>query len=186
MFLFNPPIVQVFIDHFELRNVKLKDAQALADFYKRNADHLKPWEPKRHLAIIEKGYWKPRLREIIYQQERGNAYSFVLKNKDQIIGIIHLFGISRGSFDAARISYALDKDYLKQGLIFRSLQQVLSFAFQELKIHQIIAAYMPRNTSSANVLKKLNFKEIGLAESYLEINDKWEDHILTQLVNPYN
>lgn len=186
MFSFNTHILQVFIDHFELRNIQAKDAQMIAEFYKKNAAHLKPWEPKRSPQIIEKSYWKPRIREILYQQDQGNAYSFILKNDGQVIGIIHLFGITRGSFDAARISYALDLEHTKQGLMFKSLQHVLHFAFQELKLHQVLAAYMPKNKSSGKLLKKLNFKEIGLAESYLEINGKWEDHFLTQLVNPFN
>ena len=47
-----------------------------------------------------------------------------------------------------------------------------------------MANYMPDNIASAQVLKKLGFVIEGTAKDYLYIDDRWEDHILTSLVNP--
>ena len=35
---------------------------------------------------------------------------------------------------------------------------------------------MPRNTASLRVVEKLELRNEGLAERYLEINGVWEDH----------
>ena len=43
---------------------------------------------------------------------------------------------------------------------------------------------MPRNKRSERVLKRLGFAREGLAKSYLKIAGRWEDHVLTSLVNP--
>lgn len=35
------------------------------------------------------------------------------------------------------------------------------------------------------LLKRLGFREIGVSEKYLQINGRWEDHVLTCKLNPY-
>lgn len=60
------------------------------------------------------------------------------------------------------------------------------FAFGTLRLHRIMANYLPHNTRSGAVLSRLGFKREGYAEAYLFINGKWQDHILTPLVNPEN
>ena len=42
---------------------------------------------------------------------------------------------------------------------------------------------MPRNVRSMRIVKKLGFYDEGLANKYLRINGKWEDHIHMVLLN---
>ena len=65
-------------------------------------------------------------------------------------------------------------------------QAALKYAFNELELNRVMANYMPGNERSGNLLKKLGFSEEGLAKKYLKINGRWEDHVLTSLVNPAN
>ncbi len=65
-------------------------------------------------------------------------------------------------------------------------QHAIDYAFSQLKLNRLMAAYMPRNKRSANLLKKLGFTKEGLAKKYLQINGNWEDHVLTSLLNPEN
>ena len=46
-----------------------------------------------------------------------------------------------------------------------------------------MAAYLPHNQRSANLLKRLGFVVEGYACDYLMINGQWQDHILTSLTN---
>ncbi len=175
-----------FIDTYELRFMQTRDAQAIADFYAKNLHLIQKWEPKRHKSITEKSHWKRKIKIALDLQDKEEAFSFVLVKEKQVFAVIHLFAITRGSFDAGRISYALDADVQGQGLMHKALADILSFTFTQLKLHQVLAAYMPSNTKSEATLKRLNFKDIGLAPKYLEINGNWEDHMLTQLLNPFN
>lgn len=50
--------------------------------------------------------------------------------------------------------------------------------------HRIMANVMPGNRRSARVLKSLGFRIEGRAKAYLLIAGRWEDHVLTSLVNP--
>jgi ribosomal-protein-alanine N-acetyltransferase len=58
-----------------------------------------------------------------------------------------------------------------------SLVLVLRFAFEDLGLHRVQVAIIPRNDSSRRVVQKLGLREEGVAERYLEINGVWEDHL---------
>jgi len=63
---------------------------------------------------------------------------------------------------------------------------VISFAFKELGLNRVMANYMPKNIRSECLLRSLGFEREGFARKYLCINGKWEDHVLTSLINPKN
>jgi ribosomal-protein-alanine N-acetyltransferase len=48
----------------------------------------------------------------------------------------------------------------------------------------VAASYMPRNARSGRVLERCGFRIEGTAISYLRIDGRWEDHVLTALINP--
>ena len=54
---------------------------------------------------------------------------------------------------------------------------VARFAFEELRLHRLQIAIIPRNTASRRVVEKLDVREEGTALRYLEINGVWEDHV---------
>jgi ribosomal-protein-alanine N-acetyltransferase len=64
-----------------------------------------------------------------------------------------------------------------------AMEVAITYVFQNLNMHRIMANYMPHNRRSGNLLRKLGFVVEGYARDYLMINGKWEDHILTSLIN---
>ncbi len=54
---------------------------------------------------------------------------------------------------------------------------VARFAFEDLRLHRLQIAIIPRNTNSRRVMEKLGLREEGVARRYLEINGIWEDHV---------
>jgi ribosomal-protein-alanine N-acetyltransferase len=64
-----------------------------------------------------------------------------------------------------------------------ALQVAIAYVFDELKMHRIMASYLPHNQRSGRLLKRLGFVVEGYARDYLMINGQWQDHILTSLVN---
>jgi ribosomal-protein-alanine N-acetyltransferase len=65
----------------------------------------------------------------------------------------------------------------------RALKTACQWMFAEKGLHRIMAAYIPRNVRSANVLESLGFEKEGLAKQYLLIDGQWQDHVLTSLIN---
>ena len=56
--------------------------------------------------------------------------------------------------------------------------------FSTLRFHRIIANYIPGNQRSQKTLNAVGFEREGYAKSYLKIAGKWQDHVLTALINP--
>ena len=50
-------------------------------------------------------------------------------------------------------------------------------AFEDLHLHRVQISIIPRNTASRRVVEKLEIRDEGVAQRYLEINGVWEDHI---------
>jgi ribosomal-protein-alanine N-acetyltransferase len=58
-----------------------------------------------------------------------------------------------------------------------SVAVVTRFAFDDLRLHRLQIAIIPRNRNSRRVMEKLRYREEGVALRYLEINGVWEDHV---------
>ncbi len=63
------------------------------------------------------------------------------------------------------------------GLAPEATVVVLRFAFEELSLHRIEVAIVPRNRASRRVVEKLDLRQEGVALRYLEIDGQWEDHV---------
>ena len=53
----------------------------------------------------------------------------------------------------------------------------MRFAFEDLRLHRLQIAIIPRNHPSRRVVEKVGIRLEGTAERYLEINGNWEDHL---------
>jgi ribosomal-protein-alanine N-acetyltransferase len=54
---------------------------------------------------------------------------------------------------------------------------VLRFAFDQLGLHRVEAAIVPRNARSRRVAEKLGMRDEGTSERFLQIRGVWEDHV---------
>jgi ribosomal-protein-alanine N-acetyltransferase len=55
---------------------------------------------------------------------------------------------------------------------------VTHHAFTHLDLSRLEAACLPENAASRGVLEKCGFKYEGVAQSYLQINGRWRNHVL--------
>lgn len=153
-----------------------------------NRDHLQPWEPLRQEEYYTGEYWK---KEIIRRQNEfflGEGASFAVFFKENstgpIIGFCNFSTFMYGIFRACFLGYSIDYRYQGQGIMMEALKTAIGFVFDTFQMHRIMANFVPGNLRSRQLLKKLGFEEEGFARDYLKINGKWEDHILTSLINP--
>jgi ribosomal-protein-alanine N-acetyltransferase len=54
---------------------------------------------------------------------------------------------------------------------------VLRYGFEQLGLHRMEAAIVPRNSKSRRVAEKLGLREEGTAVRFLQIQGVWEDHV---------
>ena len=72
------------------------------------------------------------------------------------------------------------------GFMTEAISLIKKFIFNELELHRVEAACLPRNLRSLNTLKSNEFVKEGLVRKYLKINGKWEDHVLLSCIKESN
>ncbi len=158
----------------------------MTQFRNRNKQHLTRWEPTRPSGFFTEGFWEMQLRFAIrdFRNSESACLAILNRNESQVIGVCNYTNIVRGTFQSCHLGYALDVSHEGQGLMSEALEGANLYMFNEQKLHRIMANYIPGNVRSGNLLRRLGFIEEGHARSYLKINGRWEDHILTSLINP--
>lgn len=155
-------------------------AEMVTDYYRRNREFLRPFEPEREARFFEMEYQREFLENEDKDMENGVSARFYIQpitEPEKVIGMIGLSNIVRGAFQSAFLGYKLDGAYCNRGFMTMAVAMMVEYAFQELKLHRIEANVMPRNKVSLQVLEKNGFEREGLARRYLCINGVWEDHI---------
>ena len=162
-------------------------AGALADFYDRNRTHLSPWDPPAAADFYTEAEQARRLRESMAAQNAGTGWRYLLQpigDASRVVGTVHFSNIVRGAFQSCTLGYALDQQCEGQALMTEALRCAIAEMFSaRINLHRIQAAFQPENWRSAEVLKRLGFKDEGLAGDYLYIDGMWRVHRLVALLN---
>jgi len=163
----------------------VEDAPNISQYYIDNALHFSIWEPIKDDGYDKIESWEERLKEREIEQNIKIGAYFLAYQKDskEIIATCNLTGITYGAFLACYMGYSISSAFEGQGKMKKLCTHATQYAFQELGLHRIMANYMPNNKRSESLLSRMGFNKEGFAEKYLKINGKWEDHVLTSLIN---
>ncbi|HEY3595003.1 MAG TPA: GNAT family protein [Polyangiaceae bacterium] len=171
-----------------LRAPKATDIADLRSLLIRNASHLRPWSPSPPPGTNPVGFTE--LGRSIARHRRdwkaGTGFVFVAvlrERREPIVGRVALTSVTRGPFQSAQLGYWMDFTHLGRGFMTEAVELVLGFAFEWLSLHRLQAAVMPTNAPSRRILTGRGFREEGLAERYLLIGERWEDHLLYGLTS---
>lgn len=169
-----------------VRTAEIDDAAMISRYFQENREYLEPWEPKREPVFFERNGWAQRLIKLNELHKMGLGYYCLLIHAEtnEMLGTLSFSNLSRFPFHACNVGYSLAEKHQGHGYMRRGLAMARDYMFETQNMHRLMASYMPRNEKSAAVLASLNFEREGFAKSYLQINGRWEDHILTALVNP--
>lgn len=163
------------------------DAQRMLDYVLRNKEHLDPWEPAKASEYYTLAHWSERLPSAAGEFAEGKSLRLILLNREDrsgpIQGTCNFTNIVRGVFCAAHLGYSLDKDAEGKGLMYEALTAAIAYAFDTMNLHRVMANYIPTNERSGRLLRRLGFTVEGYSRDYLRIAGRWQDHILTALIN---
>jgi [ribosomal protein S5]-alanine N-acetyltransferase len=156
------------------------DWRAWSALREASAAFLTPWEPvwaHDHLtrrAFTNRVYWAQRA------ETQGTALPLLLMRRSDaaLLGAITLDNIRRGPAQTGTLGYWIGADHARQGFMREAIKAVVHHAFTTLDLSRVEAACLPENTPSRGVLEKCGFKYEGVAQSYLQINGRWRNHVL--------
>ncbi len=164
-----------------LRPLVTSDFGAWHEVRTRNVDWLTKWEAQRVAGAPDPSEDRDAfaVRCSARQRERqlGTGFAFGIFVDGNFAGEINLNSIQRGPFQSAYVGYWIDEKQAGHGYMPESLVCLSRFAFDELHLHRLQIAIIPRNAASRRVVEKLEIREEGVAARYLEINGVWEDHV---------
>ncbi|MBT8418797.1 MAG: GNAT family N-acetyltransferase [Silicimonas sp.] len=172
--------IRIDTDRMVLRPPVHADYRNWADLREESAEFLKPWEPSwsaDHLTrkgFVNRVYWANR------SIAQGTALPlFLIRRTDRrLLGAITLDNIRRGPAQAGTIGYWVGEHYARQGWMREALTAVVHHAFEVLDLSRLESACLPENTASRGLLERCGYKYEGVAQSYLQINGRWRNHVL--------
>jgi ribosomal-protein-alanine N-acetyltransferase len=164
-----------------LRPLASNDFDQWREVRKRSHDWLVKWEPKpipgQPDAADDRRVFAARCSARDRERQLGSGYGFGIFIQGRFAGEINLSSIQRGPFQNAYVGYWIDEAQAGKSFVPEAVLLVFRFAFEELALHRLQIAIIPRNRASRRVVEKLGVREEGVALRYLEINGTWEDHV---------
>jgi ribosomal-protein-alanine N-acetyltransferase len=164
-----------------LRPLAVADFSQWHEVRTRSADWLTKWEPRRPPGapdvVDSRAAFAARCRARDRERQLGAGYGFGIFHGTRFCGEINVNGVQRGPFQNAYVGYWIDEACAGEGLVPEAVVVMCRYAFEELGLHRLQIAIIPRNAPSRRVVEKLKIRDEGVALRYLEINGVWEDHI---------
>ena len=163
-----------------LRPLVAQDFAGWSEIRKRNGEWLTKWEPLRPVTqpdpAVDRDIFSARCNIRERERQSGASYAFGIFVDNALVGEVNINNVMRGAMQCGTIGYWIDQRAAGNAYISEGVAVLLRFAFEELHLHRIEICIIPRNTNSLRVVEKLNLRNEGLAERFLEINGIWEDH----------
>lgn len=172
--------VRIETERMTLRLPGHADFRAWTALRAQSADFLQPWEPAwapDHLtrkAFTNRVYWAQRA------WTNGSAMALFLerRNDGALMGALTLDNIRRGPAQSGTLGYWIGAPFARQGFMTEAIKATVHHAFHALDLSRVEAACLPENEASRGVLERCGFKYEGVAQSYLQIANRWRTHVL--------
>jgi ribosomal-protein-alanine N-acetyltransferase len=164
-----------------LRPLVAPDFPGWSEVRRRNEDWLLKWEPRR-IPIVpdparDRDAFRSRCNARDRERQAGQSYAFGLFVDGVFAGEVNLNNVHRGPMQSGTVGYWIDQSRAGRNYVPEGVIVLMRFAFEELRLHRLEICIIPRNTNSRRVMEKLEIREEGIAQRFLEINGVWEDHL---------
>lgn len=151
--------------------------------HERSEAHFEPWLPKKDPAVSWQEMFARELKRATERGPAGTECRLAAHNGEgRLIGVFTLNEIVRGVFQNAYGGWRVGAEFIGQGLATEGVRGMLDIAFAEppagLGLHRVQANVIPTNAPSLRVAEKAGFRREGLAERYVQINGRWQDHVM--------
>lgn len=167
-------------ERMTLRPPVMGDYRQWAELRAQSQSFLQPWEPEwaaDHLsrkAFVQRVTWAQKS----VLRETDLPFFMFRRSDDVLVGAITLSNIRRGPAQAGTTGYWIGAAHARQGFMREAVIAVVHHAFHRLDLSRIEAGCLPENAPSRSLLESCGYKYEGVAQSYLQINGRWRNHVL--------
>ncbi len=106
---------------------------------------------------------------------------WVISANDKNAGFIDLFEYDKNN-KRAGVGIVIHKKYQNKGIAKLALEQFISFAKNDLKLHQLYCSIFPDNNNSIKLFTGFGFKETGMRKDWTYYKGKYYDEVFYQLI----
>jgi ribosomal-protein-alanine N-acetyltransferase len=174
-------LVVVLPEGYRIRELTPSDAAGLADAYRRNRQHLAPWEPVRDESFFTEEGQVGAVAGQLAMVRHGQVEAWLLTHGERVVGRVNLNNIMMGVLRSGSLGYWVDAAHLGRGLASAAVDFACAQA-QGRGLHRVEAGTLVHNVASQRVLERCGFEFYGVAPRYLFIAGSWQDHRLYQRI----
>lgn len=164
-----------------LKPLQESDARALFELVDTNRAYLKKflgWLDQNTCIQHTLNFIKRATRE----EKKGTLVLRAIYIAKELVGLVSLFDIDRLN-NSTVIGYWLDERHQGKGIMTTAVKQLISYAFEELKLHRIEIRCAIHNTKSQHIPERLGFTKEGTAKGAILIDQNYFDAYIYGLEN---
>lgn len=149
------------------------DRLLIRNFTENDWQDLKGYISKDEVVRFEPG-WDPsedacrkRVKELA---RRSGFWAVELKSAGKMIGHIIFDRIPPMNLRTWMIGYIFDSDFYGNGYATEACKAIISYGFNDLEIHRVMAKCSPENTRSWRLLERIGMRREGHLKKSLTFN----------------
>src|ERR1044072_10012638 len=154
----------------QLKTPSAMDESRFLQAARRSRAFLRQWASPPRTSDAYRAY----LQRIAAPTHKGRLV--VLRTSGDLIGVINVNEIVRGSFHSAYLGYYAFVPHAGHGYMTEGLALALRWIFSSLRLHRVEANIQPDNEASRALVRRLGFRCEGFLPRYLKVAGRWRDH----------
>lgn len=132
-----------------------------------------PWPP----SIKKIDDTKSFIKSSILDFAEGKSMVCAIEYREKIVGVVSYNKILN-SLKKVEIGYWLSSKYRGKGIITKSVECLINYAFDRLGMEKVQIAVATKNYPSQNVCKRLGLKSEGVIKNFENLHGKIVDAII--------
>ncbi len=168
-------IIELKTERLSLQPIRIRNAKDIFEYRSDSmTNKFQGWIPKTLSDVTE---FIGKVSSNINIPDTWFQFVIILNENNKLIGDIgiHFLDIENKQVE---IGCTLNKFFQGKGFATEALKRIITYLFNDLNKHRIIASIDPRNLSSIKLVERLGFRKEAHFEESLMINGKWVDDLV--------
>ena len=169
----------ILTERLVLRPVEEADRDAFERAWRDSRQRLVPWLPRAWGDRTPAQAFDLHLKQQATTERDGTGFRrLATTHAGELVGTFNLSNIVRGPLLGGYAAWNLFTGRTGHGYATEAATALFTHAFTELGLHRLQANVVPGNHASLRLAERLGLRREGYAVRYLEINGRWQDHVM--------